>query len=289
MRDDSPLWISQWRSAVCNRHWSHTKGKVQSQPPVIWPCCNLIIWEHRGKLALDISYLVSVMCTEHTQTPSLSQPHTDGKVLSQHPQIRLHVAFPIRGFLERLNPRVPWYSSLQSRAQVDIPVHGLWALISRRICHADPRFPQDQRPSCEHGNDSQLQMWHTHASLCTHSHMWSVSRTHTHTSQHGCPETDFSRLKSSKWSEQTPRHPTPNISLFSSKTRGHLSEDAQFTIRPILTETETEWEQMNTERANKDSKKSKKRRPLMEIRLIKSTSSFKCPSPHFVSTHLNIN
>lgn len=119
------------------------------------------------------------MCTEHTQTPS--QPHTDGKVLSQHPQIRLHVTFPIRGFLERLNPRVLWYSSLQSRAQVDIPVHGLWALISRRICNADPRFPQDQRPSCEHGNDSQLQMWHTHASLCTHSHMRPVSLTRTHT------------------------------------------------------------------------------------------------------------
>lgn len=45
---------------------------------------------------------------------------------------------------------------------------------------------------------------------------------------------------------------------------------------------------MNTERANKDSNKSKKRRPLKEIRLIKSTSSFKCLSPHFVSTHLNI-
>lgn len=148
------------------------------------------------------------MCTEHTQTPS--QPHTDGKVLSQHPQIRLHVTFPIRGFLERLNPRVLWYSSLQSRAQVDIPVHGLWALISRRICNADPRFPQDQRPSCEHGNDSQLQMWHTHASLCTHSHMRPVSLTHTHTHRNMAVQNRISP----GWSHQSEvNKPTPPPSL----------------------------------------------------------------------------
>lgn len=50
------------------------------------------------------------MYTEHTQTQLLSQPlththaHREDKLLSQHPQIRLHVTFPIRGFLERLNP-----------------------------------------------------------------------------------------------------------------------------------------------------------------------------------------
>lgn len=38
------------------------------------------------------------LTTSHTHT------HTEDKLLSQHPQIRLHVTFPIRGFLERLNP-----------------------------------------------------------------------------------------------------------------------------------------------------------------------------------------
>lgn len=59
-RDDSPLWISQWHSAVCQ--W---EGKVQSKSPVIWPCCNLINWEQRGKVVLNIFHLVSVMWTEH--------------------------------------------------------------------------------------------------------------------------------------------------------------------------------------------------------------------------------
>lgn len=64
-------------------------------------------------MAFDTAYLVSVICAGHTQTPSLSHTGTGGKVLSQHPQIRLRLRFPIRGFLERLNPEC-----------VDIPASG---------------------------------------------------------------------------------------------------------------------------------------------------------------------
>lgn len=61
-------------------------------------------------MALNIFYQ-SFSRAHNTHTPpychklSLSHTHTHSNILSQHPQIRLHVTFPIKGFLERLNPK----------------------------------------------------------------------------------------------------------------------------------------------------------------------------------------
>lgn len=58
---------------------------------------------------------------------------------------------------------------------------------------------------------------------------------------HTRPETDSSGLKSSKWHKPpTPHLPFRLLSLFLSQTRGHLSEDAQFTSQPILAEMAAE-------------------------------------------------
>lgn len=62
-------------------------------------------------MALNIPYQgFSHVHRTHTNTIALTtslthtRAHREDKLLSQHPQIRLHVTFPIRGFLERLNP-----------------------------------------------------------------------------------------------------------------------------------------------------------------------------------------
>ena len=75
--DESLLWISPvtlCRMPPCILT-GHREGKVQREPPLIWPCCNLIIRERRGKVALDIAYQrFSHAHRTHTQT--LSQPNT---------------------------------------------------------------------------------------------------------------------------------------------------------------------------------------------------------------------
>lgn len=128
-------------------------------------------------------------------------------------------------------------------------------LISRRICHTDPRFPQDQKPSCEYcSGGNQLQMWHTHACLCTHSH------SHSHTLPHRC--NNMSVQISPGWSHQSDTNPLlflQPLSLFPSNLR------REGTCQRMLSSPanscrdggrETEEEQMNTERANKHSNKS---------------------------------
>lgn len=217
MRDDSPLWISQWRSAVCNRHWSHTKGKVQSQPPVIWPCCNLIIWEHRGKLALDISYLVSVMCTEHTQTPSLSQPHTDGKVLSQHPQIRLHVAFPIRGFLERLNPECRDIPASRAEHRLIFLCMGSERWLAGGSAMLIPDFHKIRGRAVSTATTANYRC-DTHMQAYAHTHTCDLSHARTHTHRNMAVQKRISP-GSSHQSEVNKPHATPPPTSLSSHLR----------------------------------------------------------------------
>lgn len=99
--------------ATMNTH-GHREGRAERlkcKQKHLWPCCNLIICEQRGQSGAQ--YLLSEFqsSTQHTHihTSSLSQAfsltHTQRNILSQHPQIRLHVTFPIKGFLERLNPK----------------------------------------------------------------------------------------------------------------------------------------------------------------------------------------
>lgn len=85
MSDESLLWISQWCTTVCLHERSlvtekrDREGKVQREPPVIWHCCNLIIWEHRGVggMALNILYQhFTYVHGKQPQTQTVSQPHT---------------------------------------------------------------------------------------------------------------------------------------------------------------------------------------------------------------------
>lgn len=109
----------------------------------------------------------------HTQVLSQPHTHTNCKVLSQHLQIRLHVTFPIKGFLERLNPKRGDIPAFRAEHRLTFLCAGPLVLISRRLCHTEPRFPQDQRPSCEHsssnGCGNQLQMWHASARTLMHT------------------------------------------------------------------------------------------------------------------------
>lgn len=134
-----------------------------------------------------------------------------------------------------------WYSSLQSGAQVDIPAHTLWVLISRRICHADPRFPQDQRPSCEQGNDSQLQMWHTHTRVYRLTHATCLAHPHM------CPDSPVQAEVIKVMRERcTHRHtPSATATLLSS----HLRQEG--TCQRMLSTPSSRSSQSRRRRENK--------------------------------------
>ena len=108
-------------SGIMVGHRAGGRARVKCKESLaIWPCCNLIIWECRGKELLNVSYQ-SLFHVHRTHTKKNrychNLTHTRHKVLSQHPQIRLHVTFPIKGFLERLNPP-------RAQTRADIPAFG---------------------------------------------------------------------------------------------------------------------------------------------------------------------
>lgn len=180
--------------ATMNTH-GHREGRAERlkcKQKHLWPCCNLIIWERGGKVALNIFYQsFSRAHNTHTYlltvTSFLSLTHTHSNILSQHPQIRLHVTFPIKGFLERLNPQ-----------RGDIPASGVKHRLTF-LCASSERWlaggSATLSPDFHKIRGSQLQMWH--ARICTHSR----TRPATPMQPHAHPETDFSRLKSSQWQE----------------------------------------------------------------------------------------
>lgn len=97
-----PMTQCRMSKEIQNRE---TRGaKVQRERPVNWPCCNLIICEQTGQNGAR--YLLSAFQSCARNAHKRHSPHTNThtNVLSQHPQIRLHATFPIKGFLERLDP-----------------------------------------------------------------------------------------------------------------------------------------------------------------------------------------
>lgn len=139
----------------------HREGRpkgLKCREEHLWPCCNLIIWEHRGKAALNMSYqCFTQVHTTHILTVTTSHTHTVTRhVLSQHPQIRLHVTFPIKGFLERLNPR-----------RSDIPASRAEHRLTF-LCVSSERWLASGSatliPDFHKIRSNQLQMRHTHRS-----------------------------------------------------------------------------------------------------------------------------
>lgn len=190
------------------------------------------------------------MYTEHTQTQLLSQPlththaHREDKLLSQHPQIRLHVTFPIRGFLERLNPECGEIPASKAEHRLIFLSVGSECWLAGGSATLIPDFHKIR------GRAASTAAAAAAANYRCDEHTYAYAHIHTdapspHTHTHACPKTYFSRLKLSKWREPS----SPPLLQLPSLVFSHLRQEG--TCQRMLSSPASQSSQRWRERDNK--------------------------------------
>ncbi len=205
----------------------------------------LVVILSRAQEQSDGRYLLSAFQScdrthRHTNTIAVTTSHTHDKVLSQHPQIRLHVTFPIRGFLKRLNPECGDIPAWGAERRLIFLCMGSECWLAGGSATLIPDFHKIRGRAVSTAAAANYRCDDARACLCTRSHM------------HPATHTPVQKQISPGWSHQSDVNPPslpPPSSSSSLLVSSHLRQEG--TCQRMLSSPASQSSQRRRQSENK--------------------------------------